>query len=99
MDEPKMDQLREHAEKRLVAIPDMEGEVQAALGRLDELLGLVTAWQEEEPDRGDAGVNQLAAGPSRKAAGRLASAVRAAETEPPAQPMAPDGRYELVPIL
>lgn len=96
MDEAKMDQLSEHAEKRLVAIPNTEGEVQAALGRLEELLGLVTAWQEEQPDRGDAGASQLTAGPSRKAVGRLASAVRAAETEPPAQPVAPEGRYELV---
>ncbi|MBW3613851.1 MAG: hypothetical protein KY439_00885 [Actinobacteria bacterium] len=97
MDDAVMDRLREHAEHRLVAIPDTDGEVQAALWRLDELLGLVAAWEEEQRDHG-AGAGQLAVGPSREAVSRLATAVRKAEAKPPAQPVAPDGRYELVPV-
>ena len=98
MDERMMDQLREHAEKRLVAIPDTEGEVQAALGRLDQLLGLVAAWQEEDHDRGEVGLDQLALGPSREAVWRLASAVRRSGGEATGSTSAPDGRYELVPL-
>ena len=93
MDDAMVDRLRAHAETRLVAIPDTEGEVMAALGRLDELLGAVAAW-EEEPG----GAGHLAARPSWEAVRRLVSAVVSAEGKPPAQPVAADGRYELVPL-
>ena len=90
MDKGLVDRLREHADQRLVAIPDTEGEVQAALRRLDELLGLVAAWEDEDRHHG-AAAGQLAVGPSREAVSRLATAVRRAEAEPPAQPVVPDG--------
>ena len=88
------DRLRAHAETRLVAIPDTEGEVLAALGRLDELLGWVAAWQEP------GGAGHFDAGPSWEAVRRLVSAVVVSveAAEPPAQPLASDGRYELVPL-
>ncbi len=97
MDDAEVDRLREHADKRLVTIPDTDGEVQVALRRLDELLGLVAARKDGDPDHG-AELGQLAVGPSREAVARLAAAVQTAQAEPAAQPVAPDGRYELVPL-
>ena len=94
----ELHRLREHADRRVAAIPDTEGDVQAALGRLEELLSLVAAWLEEEADRDGAGGSGLAVGPSREAVRRLGTAVRAAEAAAPAQPVAPDGRYQLVPL-
>jgi hypothetical protein len=96
MDEATVDRLRAHAEERLVAIPDTDGEVQAALGRLDELLGLIWQWEQEEPDHGTG--LRLATEAAHHAVGRISAAVRRAEAEVPAQPVAPDGRYELVPV-
>ncbi len=50
-------------------------------------------WEDEDPDRWRRRA-QLAVGPRREAVSRLATAVRTAEAEPPAQPVAPDGRYQ-----
>ena len=58
--------------------PTTDGEVvQAVLPRLDELLGLVAAWEDEDPDNG-VGAGQLAVGPSREAVLPLATAVQRA---------------------
>ena len=92
MDEAAVNRLRAHAVLRPVAVPDTEGEIQSALGRLDELLTMATP-PEDDPDLAatvDADAGDTVA--------CLAAAVRAAESGPAAQPIAPDGRYELIPI-
>ena len=94
MDEATVNRLRAHAVMRPVAIPDTEGEIQGALDRLNALLGLAGP-DEHEPGPASPVVTDAA----RQAAARLATAVRAAEAASPAQPVAPDGRYELVPII
>lgn len=98
MDEATVDRLREHADERLVAIPDTDGEVQAALGRLVELLGLVGQWELEEPERQTGPGLRLATEAAREAVGRISVGVRRAEAGEPAQPIAPGGRYELVSV-
>ena len=98
MDEATLDRLRGHADERLVAIPDTDGEVQAALGRLEDLLGLIGQWEQEEPERQTGPGLRLATEAAREAVGRISVGVRRAEAGEPAQPIAPDGRYELVPV-
>ena len=96
MDEARLDRLRAHAETRLVAVPDTEGDVQAALARLEQLVGAVAAGEGDQAGR--QGRGQLAVEPAREALERLSAAVRAAEAIPPAQPIAPAGLAELVPL-
>ncbi|HZT66127.1 MAG TPA: hypothetical protein VFA11_10100 [Acidimicrobiales bacterium] len=82
---------------RLVAVPDTEGELVYLLEGLEEvLLSLLPAegdsddWQPPGPPLGD--------GSALGALQRVGSEVRAAEREPVVQPLAPDGRFELVPL-
>ena len=85
-------ELREASEHIVVVLPDTEGELTAVLGRLEELLLADLDGEDDEPIV-DAPPD--AAG----AVGRLASYVGGAERAAPAvQPIAPDGRYELVPL-
>jgi hypothetical protein len=82
---------------RLVAIPDTDGELVLWLDRLEELLitlsplpGDPEDWEPPAPPLGD--------GSALAALQRLSVAVHAAErTEPPAL-IAPNGRFELVPL-
>lgn len=94
MDEATLDRLRAHAGMRPVAIPDTDGEVQGALSGLDELLAMIVPDHEEDDPEADVSLSPDA----RDAVGRLAVAVRVAESGSPAQPIAPDGRYQLIPI-
>lgn len=95
-DDNMADRLREYAQRRPVAIPDTDGEVRAALGRLDELLGMVVDDDDDEfSSPVVAGQLSVAA---RESVRRLSSAVAAAERGPIAQPVAPDGQFELVPL-
>lgn len=50
MDEALAGDLRVHDHNQLVAIPGTDGRLQAALGRLGELLGLVVAENDKEPN-------------------------------------------------
>ena len=85
-------ELREASEHVVVVLPDTEGELTAVLGRLEELLLADLDGEDDEPIV-DAPPD--AAG----AVGRLASYVGGAERAAPAvQPVAPDGRYELIPL-
>ena len=92
MDEASLNRLRAHNVLRPVAIPDTDGEIQAALERLEELLGMVAPDEADPEPPGPVGTDAL------EAVASLASAVRTAESAPAAQPIAPDGHYELVPI-
>ena len=93
MDEATMNRLRAHAVLRPVAVPDTDGEIQSALERLDELVAM--AVPDDDDRERAATVVDAAAGDT---VARLAAAGRAAESGPVAQPIAPDGRYELIPI-
>lgn len=97
MDTEDVDRLRAHAGLRLVAVPDTDGDVAAALVRLEELLLGVVARETDEPEH-PSGPGQLASGPTLAAVQRLGAAVAEAERGAVAQPVAPDGRYELVPM-
>lgn len=94
MDEATLNRLRAHAGMRPVAIPDTDGEVQGAVSGLEELLAMIAPDHEEDDPELDGALSPDA----RDAVGRLAVAVRVAESGSPAQPIAPDGRYELIPI-
>ena len=89
MDEVDVDRLRAHADWRPVAIPDIQGEISGALGDLDEMFAMAGP-DAEFPE--DVTVITEAA---RDAVGRLSIAVYKAEEGPLAQPVAPDGHYEL----
>lgn len=92
MGEGQLDRLRAHAPVRPVAIPDTQGEIQGALSNLEELLA-VAGSDADYPDD-----TPLVSDAARNAVARLWAAVHAAEEGSPAQPVAPDGRYELVPV-
>ncbi len=89
-----VDRLRAHADMRPVAIPDTDGEVHGALAGLDDLVAMIAPGHEEVDPELDVALSPDA----RDAVGRLAVAVRVAEAGSPAQPIAPDGRCELIPI-
>ena len=82
--------LREASLHALVVLPHTEGELAAVLGHLEDLL--LDDVDDDEP--------VVAADPEAvDAVGRLASYVGGLERgELAAQPVAPDGRYELVPL-
>jgi len=94
MDKDLVDRLREHADRRPAAVPDTDGEVRAALDRLDELLGAVV----DDDSRGSPSSAGQLTPAARQALWRLSRAVSEAERAPVAQPVAPDGRYEFVPL-
>jgi len=80
---------------RTIALPDTQGEVVFELDRLEELLLMLGGWEEEDHlDLPDPVGSRVAL----EAVQRVSSAVHAAERAGAAQPIAPDGRFELVPI-
>lgn len=91
-------QLRDESSHVLVVLPSGDGELTRALGDLEEVMLLVDLVQGDEDKPLPA---PLAEREAADAVGRLASYVatfdKAAE-EPAVQPIAPDGRYELVPL-
>lgn len=97
MDDDLVERLVAFADRRLVAVPDTDGDVRAALNRLDELLGAVIGDGRDEPSLSPMVDGQLTPA-ARQALWRLSDAVAEAERGPVAQPVAPDGRYELVPL-
>lgn len=90
----RRDVLRAESLHTVVVLPHTEGEVAKALGDLEEVLLLANGDEElVEP-------LEEAVGPAALAAvGRLAGYVASVERgEPAVQPVAPDGRFELVPL-
>ena len=87
--------LRDQSTQLVLVVPYTEGEVGHALGRLEELLLALGDVDDEEPLPAPFANREAA-----DALGRLASFVAGLERDhPPTQPLAPDGRYELVPLL
>ena len=84
--------------ERTVGVPDTDGELAMWLGRLEDLLISVTAFD----DHADTGWDPLAAplgnGAALIAHQRILGAVLDAERTPTPVLLAPDGRFELVPI-
>ncbi len=89
---------RAHADKRLVAIPATSGKVVKLLGQLREALLHCVALQDNHDPGHRIVLARLAPEPICGALTRLASAISAAESRPPAQPISPDGRLDLVPF-
>jgi hypothetical protein len=80
--------------RRLVALPDTDGEAALLLGRLEEvLLALAPVDDDDETPPGDLG--QLAV----EAVRNVGAAVRAAERGRHAPTFAADGTFELVPLI
>ncbi len=93
----RVNQLRAYADKRLVAIPATSGKMLRLLGHLREALLHGVALQDNHDPRHRIVLARLAPEPICGALTRLASAISAAESRPPAQPVAPDG-LDLVPF-
>ena len=91
-------QLRDESSHVLVVLPSTDGELARSLADLEEVLLLIDLAQVDEDKPLPV---PLAEREAADAVGRLASNVatfdRASE-ETAAQPIAPDGRYELVPL-
>ena len=99
MGEPIVSRLRRWAPVTLACVPDTDGEIADAAGRLEDLLALVHAAEEDDRAQGaDPDLPAALAGDrASRAATAIASAVRAGEHNR-AQPYRPDGRYQLVPL-
>lgn len=90
-------ELRDASTHVTVALPYTDGDLTHALGQLEELL---LAFIPEDADDDVDVPASLASGLAADALGRLGSWVAAWERDEPAvQPIAPDGRFELVPLL
>ena len=81
---------------RLVAVPDIDGELLALLGALEEILISVGPF-EDDPEDWHAPAS-LGDGRALEALRRVISELADAERSPAPQPLAPDGRFELVPV-
>lgn len=85
-----------HPRSQLVVLPDTDDELVALLDWLEEVCGLLAAFEED-----DAGLLPLplAGGRALRSLRTVRRLVATAEQNPPAQPVAADGRRELVPLL
>jgi hypothetical protein len=89
-------ELRDAAAHTTVTLPYTDGELARVAGDLEEVL---LALLHDDPDVETWVPPALATPDAVKAVGRLASYIAAWErAEPVVQPVAPDGRYELVPL-
>jgi len=87
---------------RLVAVPDLDEDLTAAFGDVEELL-LTLRWQEEEdPDGSVRHPPALAGAVALQALRRVADTVRATQIKPETwtggRVLGPDGRYEHTPL-
>jgi len=90
------------AGERVVVLPDLDEELTAALGEVEELL-LTLRWQETgDPDDLVAHPAALGGGVALQALRRVADTVRPTQTDPDTTTagrlLGPDGRYEHVPL-
>ena len=92
-------QLRDESTHVLVVLPSTDGELARSLGDLEEVLLLVDLAQVDDDKPLPVAVAEREAA---DAVGRLSSYVatidKGGEEVPAVQPIAPDGRYELVPL-
>jgi hypothetical protein len=89
-------ELRDASDHTTVTLPYTDGELARAAGDLEEI---VLALVHDDPDAETWVPPALATPDAAQAVGRLASYIGAWErAEPAVQPVAPDGRYELVPL-
>jgi len=87
---------------RLVVLPDLDRELTAAVGEVEELL-LTLRWQETgDPDSSVAHPRALAGGVALQALRRVAGTVHPTQTDPDTSTggrvLGPDGRYEHTPL-
>lgn len=82
---------------RLVAVPDTDGELLALLGALEEILISVDPF-EDDPEDWHSPASPLGDGRALEALQRVISELADAERSPAPRPLAPDGRFELVPV-
>jgi len=87
---------------RLVVLPDLDQELTAAFGEVEELL-LTLRWQEtDDPDTPVAHPPALAGGVALQALRRVADTVGPTQTDPETSTggrvLGPDGRYEHTPL-
>jgi hypothetical protein len=79
--------------RRLVALPDTDGELAFLLGRLEEVLFALAPFDTDDEAPPDAlGAVAL------EAAQHIRAAVQAAERRPTAQLFAPGGTFEMIPV-
>lgn len=82
-------------DRRLVAVPDTDGELVALLGVLEEILISLGPLEHED---WHAPASPLGDGRALEALWRAICRLVEAERWPAPQPLAPDGRFELVPV-
>jgi len=88
-------QIRNESSHMTVTLPYTDGDVAHVLGQLEEMLLALDEWDDDPPLPASLANREVV-----DAVGRLASFVASVEREPPAvQPVAPDGRFELVPLV
>lgn len=82
----------------VVAIPDDGGEVLFTLGLFGDLVAALDAAVVDGLDEGAAAIRVLTVVRARHALERVTRAVVRTTSVPASQPVAPDGRFELVPL-
>jgi hypothetical protein len=82
---------------RIAAIPDTDGELLSLLRVLEEVMSSLIRF-DDDPEEWDPPAGPLGDGSAVEALGRVAVSVAAAERAPATQPVAPDGRFELIPL-
>jgi hypothetical protein len=85
------------AHPRLVAVPDTDGELLALLGVLEQVLTSLGPF-DDDPEDSRPPASPLGDGLALDALRRVISGLATAERSPAPQPVAPDGRFELVPL-
>lgn len=82
---------------RLVSLPDTDGELLMLLGVLEDIL-ISLIPLEDDPEDWSPPASPLGDGTALRALRRAISELAAAERTLATQPIAPDGRFELVPV-
>jgi hypothetical protein len=98
---PDIDRQRDHDPARVVAVPDLEGDLLLSLQLVHEVLSLLADWEHHDPqtaaDPGWALPPPLADGDAAAIVANLCAASDAALTQA-AQPVTPDGHHRLDPV-
>ena len=85
------------AHLRLVTVPDTDGDLLMLLGVLEDILISLVPF-DHDPEDWSPPASPLGDGSTLRALRRVISELAAAERTPAPQPIAPDGRFELVPL-